>query len=116
MGNLESNRKELTLSIARPTPTNTDDVEITVREVKGERDTSGKPIVVVFTDAKVLSDIRCMDKDSEVCDTCKVKFLCFTNVRLEIDFNKSLRGSSVDNLDTPLNKAVEMYLKYMKGK
>ncbi len=104
------------MSIAKPTPTNTDDIEITVREVKGEKDTSGKPIVVVFTDATVLSDIRCMDKDSEVCDTCRVKFLCFTNVRLEIDFNKELKGTNVDSLDVTLNKAVELWLKYRKGK
>ena len=103
-------------TVSKQTPTNIDDVEITVREIKGEKDTSGKPIVVVFTDAKVLSDIRCMDKDSEVCDTCKVKFVCFTNVRLEIDFNKELRGTNVDSLDVPLNKAVELWLKYRKGK
>lgn len=104
------------MTTTRQTPTSTDDVEITVREVKGEKDNSGKPIVVVFTDAKVLSDIRCMDKDSEVCDTCKVKFVCFTNVKLEIDFNKELRGSNVDSLDVTLNTAVDLYLKYRKGK
>ncbi len=114
MESLESSREELDMAVVgKPTPTNSEDVEITIREVK---DKLGKPILVVFDDVRVLSDIRCMDKDSIVCDTCSIKFWCFTNLNLEIDFKKDLKSNSIDTFRITLNTAVESYLVRQKGK
>jgi len=85
-----------------------DDIEISVREVK-ER--PGKAIVIVFEDCRLLSDIRCLDKDTDKCDKCKAKFKCFTGANLEINFLKELRCQASDELYVTLNQMVEAYLK-----
>ncbi len=92
-------------------PINIDEVEIRVREVK---DKPGKPIVVVFEDCRLLSDIRCMDKDTDKCDRCKARFKCLTGANLEINFLKELRCEASDSLEVTLGEMIEAFLRAKK--
>ena len=92
-------------------PINVDEVEIRIREVK---DKPGKPIVIVFEDCRLLSDIRCMDKDTDKCDRCGTRFKCLSGLNLEINFLKELRCEASDNFDVTLNEMVEAFLRAKK--
>lgn len=88
-------------------PINPDEIEIRVREVKEK---PGKPIVVVFGDCKVLTDVRCLGKEGEDCNKCKLKFRCFTNNNLEINFLKELRCQASEELDISLDNLIKFFL------
>jgi hypothetical protein len=93
-------------------PINPDEIEINIREVK---DKPGKAITVVFEDCRLLSDIRCLAKDTEKCDKCKLKFRCFTGANLDINFLKELKCQALEELQITLNEAVEAFLRASGG-
>lgn len=70
----------------------------------------GKTIIVEFDNCKVRADYHCLDKDTKVCETCKLRFRCYLGQFLTIDY-KELHL----NIDTTLNEAVEGYVEGFKG-
>ena len=67
----------------------------------------GKTILVPLDDTHAIrTDFRCMDKDTDVCDECKLKFKCYPSQYLTID-KKEL---NLENIGQTINEKVEKYI------
>lgn len=79
----------------------------------------GKTVVINFPhdsnkDFFVRVDYRCMDKDTDVCDNCKLRFRCYSSQYLVLDA-KELRFE-LGSLKETISETVEAYIKSFKQK
>ena len=72
----------------------------------------GKTVLVDIGGTGIRCDYRCMDKETEVCDKCRLKFKCYTSQYLIIE-GKELR---LNDIGQTLNEKVEAYVTSRKGK
>jgi hypothetical protein len=85
------------------------DVEKAVRRAFDMEE--GKTVVVDFKEAPVRVDYRCMDKDTDVCDECRLRFTCYSSQYLilkpeVLQFPADLRET--------INERVEAYVESFK--
>ncbi len=87
-----------------------DEITIKIKEVQDE---PGKRIDIIITpdpsgmgnDYGFISDIRCLDDNTEKCDTCRLRFTCLTCDTLKIPLK------DLGNFwEEPINKLVSEYL------
>lgn len=73
----------------------------------------GKTVLVEFKKQGegIRVDYRCLDKDTDVCDRCGLRFQCYSSQYLVID-SKDLDLS----IDVTINEAVERYINGYKPK
>lgn len=85
-------------------------VSITIREVK---ELPGKEIVLTFEHNKyeLLLDNRCLGKDTEACDKCKLKFRCYTGDALRISFDEEIAKMPLPSQRPTLGEVIEWYLR-----
>jgi len=93
---------------------NPKDVVIKVTEIEDEK---GKPIVVVLPVAAggrkelwIMSDVRCMDKDTDVCNKCRLRYQCYSGNVLKIDYLDTFDPNDL----TPLSRKIEAHLRRYK--
>lgn len=70
----------------------------------------GKTVVVKIGDLAIRSDYRCMDKDTEVCDDCRLKFTCYLSQYLFIEGDKLF----LKDIGQTINEKVEEYIEGQK--
>jgi len=72
----------------------------------------GKTVVVAL-DEKILMrvDYRCMDKETEVCDDCRLRFSCYSSQYLIIERDKLTWGM---DLQETINEKVKAYVERHK--
>lgn len=85
------------------------DQNITIK-IKQLKEKPGKEIVLVFNGYEILLDNRCLGKDTDVCDKCKVKFRCYTGDALRINFDEEIVKMSLPSERPTLGKIVQWYL------
>jgi hypothetical protein len=70
----------------------------------------GKTVLVQFSDDYFIRvDYRCLDKDTDVCVDCKLRFRCYLSQYLTLD-PKELNL----NLDATINESVKMFVERHK--
>jgi len=71
----------------------------------------GKTVVINFKDCPVRVDYRCMDKDTDICDGCRLRFTCYSSQYLTLE-PKDLRFPQ--DLKETINERVEAYVESFK--
>jgi len=87
------------------------DVKIKVRELKEK---PGKEIILVFDEYEILLDNRCLGKDTDVCNTCKLKFRCYTGDAIRINFADEIVKMPLPSERPTLGEIIQWYLE-IKG-
>lgn len=82
-------------------------ITIKIRELKEK---PGKEIVMVFEDCELLVDNRCLGKDTDVCDKCKLKFRCYTSDALRINFKDEIIKMPLPSERPTLGEIIQYYL------
>ena len=83
------------------------DVSIRIRELKEK---PGKEIILTFKDYELLLDNRCLGKDTEACDKCKLKFRCYSSDAIRISFDEELAKMPLPSKRPTLGEAIQWYL------
>jgi len=83
------------------------DITINIREIK---DKPGKEIVLVFDEYEIQLDNRCLGKDTEACDKCKLKFRCYTSDALRINFKSEIIKMPLPSERPTISEIVQWYL------
>ncbi len=90
-----------------------DDIEIKVSEFK---EPPGKPIAIDFNsgskDLLVHISTRCLDKDTDKCNTCRLRYQCYSGQYLIIDYRLLL--DYVDYAGQPIEECVEKFIAIKK--
>ena len=86
-------------------------VTIKIRELKEK---PGKEIIMVFEDCELLVDNRCLGKDTDACDKCKLKFRCYTSDALRINFKDEITKMPLPSERPTLGEIIQWYL-HMNG-
>ena len=82
-------------------------ITIRVRELKEK---PGKEIVLIIGEYEILLDNRCLGKDTEVCDKCKLKFRCYTGDALRINFNEEILKMPLPSQHPTLGEIIQWYM------
>lgn len=85
------------------------DLEKAIRRTFDQEE--GKTVVIDFGNMLVRSDYRCMDKDTDVCDNCRLRFKCYSCQYLTIE-QKDLHLPP--DLKETINECVEAYVESHK--
>lgn len=73
----------------------------------------GKTVLVQLTDGAIIRiDFRCMDKDTDVCFTCGLRFNCYTSQSLTIPFKKLYPVGN--DIEETISERAEYYVKVHK--
>ena len=86
-------------------------VTIKIRELKEK---PGKEIIMVFEDCELLVDNRCLGKDTDACNKCKLKFRCYTSDALRINFKSEIIKMPLPSERPTLGEIIQWYL-HMNG-
>ena len=84
-----------------------DNITIKVRKLEEK---AGKEIIMVFEDCELLVDNRCLGKDTEACDKCKLKFRCYTSDALRINFKDEIIKMPLPSERPTLGEIIQHYL------
>ena len=84
------------------------DANITIN-IKKMKEKPGKEIVMVFEDCELLLDNRCLGKDTEACDKCKLKFRCYTSDALRINFKDEIIKMPLPSQRPTIGEIVQWY-------
>ena len=71
----------------------------------------GKEIILIFSEYEILLDNRCLGKDTDVCDKCKLKFRCFTSDAIRINFDEEIVKMPLPSERPTLGEVVQWYLR-----
>jgi len=82
-------------------------ITIKIRELKEK---PGKEIVMVFEDCELLVDNRCLGKDTDACNKCKLKFRCYTSDALRINFKDEIIKMPLPSERPTLGEIIQWYL------
>ena len=72
----------------------------------------GKGVLVEFPKLEkvIRLDYRCMDKDTDVCNKCGLRFTCYSSQYLVIPFETLYQGGRSD-IEETINEKAENYIK-----
>ncbi len=84
-----------------------DNITVKVRKLKEKL---GKEIVLVFGKYEVLLDNRCLGKDTEACDKCKLKFRCYTGDALRVSFEDEIAKMPLPSERPTISEIIQWYL------